>query len=942
MAELIVVRHLFRPVGKNPPKEVRETLPLKVGESIEHNLRALFPHGLQAPWRLYRGEADPEFYLPYMSHLHPVEDDTYVLVILPAGPPAAIFAFAFETAMSLALSSLATALATRHRRESAPPEREQPSPNNVLSGQTNVLRPSARVPDILGKVRAYPDLLSAEIATWDGRTQQLEQWFVLGIGDYLVELPRLGETAVSSIANAHVKQYAPGDEVPQIRAVKTAPEVNAMSLMTEEGASVGVTGVSFSAAGTMSMPVAIPSAAVGNLLAIHNTISNDGFFKITSLPSSGPPYVYGLDGAHVNEPSVDLVYDHFANMYTLSRKTTFFDDTVRASDQFEPPPSGGLGATNGYAVELVVPAPHAATYRGIIRNLSTFNLGPPTIMDFSLENIGGAFFEWPSSYTVPNTIYHLWMPAGASPSGGALLMTPAPTAWYRVPLDELDAVLVDIGFPDGLVLYESGARHSLSVDVKVEFCRPGVGAAQATFTETFSGDTTGPLRFTKQYLVSALALPTGTGIEVRLTRLTTIPMDTATQQYISTTRWESLRAVKLVTQNNSPATILQLTMTNTRSAVSLGQTSFNCLATRKLPTWTGTAWSAAAPTERWADALVARMKASDGGRKLDAQIDIAGIYAIQSTLDAMEGGSGDQGRISLTLDKLQDVDSELQQIANVARALVYRIGTKLFVSRDEGGKTPVALFSGRSKHPDGETLEFSLRSETDPDAVIVQWFDRAHAWKLREYQYPPSTTPLNPLRITPPFATWAQAWRRAHFEWDRLTLRRDTLSMQATEEALLIHPGDVVQVVDDVGNLAQSAGEVLAVNGLTLTLDLPVTLAGALSIMLRDQHGRSTALIGCTPGATAHEVTLASAPPFEVKGRDDALGSIYSLYAAGAANVQPWLVQALEPDALYVRLTCANWREDVYASDTATLPDVPPLVGSSAARLEADAVGALP
>jgi predicted phage tail protein len=322
------------------------------------------------------------------------------------------------------------------------------------------------------------------------------------------------------------------------------------------------------------------------------------------------------------------------------------------------------------------------------------------------------------------------------------------------------------------------------------------------------------------------------------------------------------------------------------------------------------------------------MKAADGAHKVDdADIDLDGIYEIQTALDAQDGG--DQGKISLTLDEVQDIDTELQLIASVVRGQVYRIGRKLFVTRDQGGKTPLALFTGRSKSADGEQIHLAMQNESDNDAVIVSWIDRDQGWKQREYQYPEDVVPYNPLRISPAQATWAQAYRRAVFEWRRTLYRRDTLSMEATEEARLIHIGDVINVTDDIANVAQSGGEVFAVAGLVLTLDRETNVsAGGFTIMLRAQDGRAVDSIAVTQGASVREVVLARAPVFAIKGRDDNLGTVYAVYQSAAAVIRPWLVAGIEPQPMYTRINAVNWRTEVFAGDASSLPPVPIFSGA--------------
>jgi hypothetical protein len=926
MPRLIVIRDVL--AGGRAVHE------LTLGARLSDELRRLYPDGFTGPWYLYRDLVLPDQEIDWRLHESTfVEEGRYILIVRPAGPSFALGQFLWNVAISLALSAVVYLLTPKPRTPRSVQE-DRESPNNAIAGQTNLLRPGARVPEILGRVRAYPDLLTSAIEQWDGHYQYIEQFFVLGMGAYTVEEPRLGETSTFAIAGASYRTFSPGEPMPMIRGLRVSPEVNSMSLMAEEAGQQVSQGVTFTAgANTMQTTTAL-SAAVNDMVKILGTLdqANDGVFRITAISGTGP-YVYALDRPVVNQTNVNPLLSVYAfdQTWTNARVLNLGgNDSVVTVDTHQPITQAD-DVQNGWLAEFTPPGGSSLyVLRSFVSSVRYMTQQPGYTASFTwimLDEYGNSTgWDVPHGFINENMTIRFYRPGGTAGGGtpppGPI--KPAPSNWYRVPMDDPDSVWIDIGFPQGLVKYDNGVRGNQGVIVTIDFRRPG-SPTIVSRTESRGASTSGNLRYTFKYPVADLGLPAGTGIEVRVTRTSVIVPDTGTVQTISETRWERLAAIKMVQMANPSTTIIQMALTNDRSSVSMGATSFNCVATRVLPSWTGSAWSAPLPTERWADNFVARMKASDGANKTDAEIDLAGIYAIQAQLDAQDGG--DQGKISMTLDQLQDIDSELQSIAAVVRGQVYRIGRKLYVTRDQGSKPALALFTGRSKSPEGEQVQFQLKSDSENDAVIVPWIDRANGWKQREYQYPPAVVPLNPLRIAPPCATWAQAWRRAQYEWNRIVYRRDTLNLNATEEARLLHIGDVVNVTDDVADLALSAGEVIDIKGLTLELDLPVDLAaGGYTILVRSQNGRTVDSIPITAGGSAHYVVLARAAVFELKGRDDSLGTIYAVYRSAAAVVRPWLVTNLEPGADYTRIIGTNWREEVFAGDAAVLPSPPALL----------------
>jgi hypothetical protein len=923
MARLVVMH--------DPLRGLREHHILNDGATLADELRRLYPEGFGARWMLHKAHAlaDGEIDASLHEQIKVETDATYIVTVKPSGP---VIPFVAKLIFTLAISFFLgkfTEGRTPSQIFGRSEEEEKQSPNNQLAAQSNRLRAGARVPDILGRVRSYPDLLSAPVERWFWpHTQSISQFFVIGRGSYEMLSRRLGDTSLQSIDGTSWNDYPPGTTITTLQALRHAPTVDSISLTAQDSATV-VTGVTFDAeTKTVSSPTRI-GLEIENPYFITGTFNNTGDFWVTAVPTEEQtvgPYIYTLDGIVVDETAnavfnldewrdVVLPGSWITNPRGVTNEIWMNSHLVVQVGDLAHAASSALMGDPFLYMGRVVSYEYADPYDGetYIRVAN---------MDGTLPVFALGYFGGYGSITT------------SIPGGGSTVRAPdyvptpyvdAPTYtnWFVAPIEQPDEIWVDFEFPQGLSHYASGVRNPFTVSINVEFRAVATPATVVTKTYTYTSSSTTPLRSTEITTLTELGMVGP--IEVRMLRTTAIMIDSATDQYIQDTRWKSFRAVKNIPAHSYPdVTATQLIIFNSLSASSVGESSFNLIATRILPTWTGSAWSAPAPTEKWADNLIARMKAIDGAHKSDAEIDIAGIYALQAALDAQD--SGNAGKISMTLDALQDIDAELQTIAAVMRAQVYRVGRKLFVTRDEGGKIPLALFTSRSKAPDGEQVQLAMKNDTENDAVVVSWFDRDNGWKQREFVYaePPNPAPVNPLRVMPVQATWAQAYRRALYEWKRSQYRRDALSMDVTEEARLIHIGDVINVADDIANLAQSAGEVYAVAGLTLTLDREISLAaGGFTIMLRSQDGRAVDSMTVTQGATLRHVVLARAAAFAIKGRDEGMGTIFAIYQSASAVIRPWLVTGIEPGLEYTHVVGVNWRNEVFAGDSGTLPPVP-------------------
>jgi len=83
------------------------------------------------------------------------------------------------------------------------------SSNNSLANRTNQPRINARIKDIFGQVKDYPDLIGPPITMFEGENEVEIADMCIGRGEYLVEKIRDGETLIQSIPGSSVEIYAP-------------------------------------------------------------------------------------------------------------------------------------------------------------------------------------------------------------------------------------------------------------------------------------------------------------------------------------------------------------------------------------------------------------------------------------------------------------------------------------------------------------------------------------------------------------------------------------------------------------------------------------------------------------------------------------------------------------------------------------------------------------
>lgn len=87
--------------------------------------------------------------------------------------------------------------------------RESPSPNNELSARSNRERLNARIADIYGQIRAFPDLITPSYKIFENNREVEIAYMCLGQGEYVVEDVRDGDTSLSYMTGASAEFYGP-------------------------------------------------------------------------------------------------------------------------------------------------------------------------------------------------------------------------------------------------------------------------------------------------------------------------------------------------------------------------------------------------------------------------------------------------------------------------------------------------------------------------------------------------------------------------------------------------------------------------------------------------------------------------------------------------------------------------------------------------------------
>lgn len=104
------------------------------------------------------------------------------------------------------------------------------SPNNRLTGQTNVARAYQARPEIHGQVRAFPDLIQQSMFEYNNNLKTVTEWLNIGIGEYKTESVRFAESDFTAMAGASYKIYKPKEVIPLINEGFEFPDIDGQEL----------------------------------------------------------------------------------------------------------------------------------------------------------------------------------------------------------------------------------------------------------------------------------------------------------------------------------------------------------------------------------------------------------------------------------------------------------------------------------------------------------------------------------------------------------------------------------------------------------------------------------------------------------------------------------------------------------------------------------------
>lgn len=326
-------------------------------------------------------------------------------------------------------------------------------------------------------------------------------------------------------------------------------------------------------------------------------------------------------------------------------------------------------------------------------------------------------------------------------------------------------------------------------------------------------------------------------------------------------RWISAKGYVVSDKNYGNVTLLAIVMKATDNLSQRASNLINCVVTRKLKTWSpNSGWSGLTPTRSIAWALADILKADYGAKLTDKSIDLNALYQLERKWSVR----GDT--FNGVFDSKLTVYEALSRVAKVGRAVAFIQGGIVRFVRDEPKTIPVALFGPRNIVKNSLSIQYIMPSEDTADSVCVQYFSEK-TWKTSEITGTFSGSASDKTATVELFGCTnkEQAQREAVYMALANRYRRRVVTFSTELEGLIPTYGDLIAITHDMARWGQG-GEVIARNGLKLTLSEPVAFSDGIKniLALRNKNGSLGGVYEVTATELSTEVTLKTQPDIEI------------------------------------------------------------------------------
>lgn len=828
-----------------------------------------------------------------------------------------------------------------------PPTAAVGSSNNELANRTNQARLNGRIPDIFGRVRAYPDLIAQAYSIYVDGIEIEECLMCIGRGYYQILDMRDGETDVANIPGTSVSVYNPNVQIVGANQafyqvgetftelpieVKKSVAINGQTLKRpndtqiesnqiwfESPNYIKSNSIDFSQYFSSGENVAVYNAEYGVLnvafsgsilvtedfhVIIESTINvdNPNAFKALQLTGAQVDIVTNTGTPPVLETtSRDLSGQYIVSGITKTTISTGFHYDIVLSNPSSINPNWSL-LNDDYTISAG--AVLNQNENGI--NLGgTYTISSMTANSIALINPSAINPEWDKLATLPNQ----------STQGQNIIprldsVNNKWVGWFNLDMQNAEGMYVNLVWPQGLFWQSrSGRQDPTETRVRIQYQMLDEDGDQF-------GDILESVLFFREYHTSqfgrTMTINFGQSGSFRFRACMDWPTDSNYRGEVK------IKDVYAFAQSDKDSygnvTVVRSRTIATDGALSLKERKLNCLVNRKLPL-DGT--GALQVTRSAAQALIYNALDQHVGRRSFNEIDIAQINAEIEKVNTYFGSSI-MSEFNYTID---DDNLSFEETAGMIASSAFcepnRFGSLLRLKFEQPQDNSVLLFNHRNKAPNTEKRTYTFGVQKDYDGVELEYTSDEDDARIK-YTVPEGITLKNPLKITTSgIRNEAQAKVRAWREWNKLKYKYVSCEFEALDESELLIRNDRILVADNTRTKTQD-GQVIAVDGLTVHTSQPCFFeSGFVYYAYFQLPDASVDMIKCSTGPDDYSMTLARAPLLPlVVDPDRYVKTLYSLVKADEREKQAFMLEELTPQTQMTNtLKASNYDARFYERD---------------------------
>ena len=753
-----------------------------------------------------------------------------------------------------------------------------PSPTYSVQAQGNAARLEAAIPEHFGRLRCFPDLVANPYTEFAGNEQYLYQLLCIGRGAYSLEDIKLEDALLANFDEASIEIIQPYGQVTLFPAyVSVVPEVS--------GQELSCIAVTYSQSGsiiTVTVPEVTTEYQVGKVIYLEftsggQTVSKEYTITVpsstytttttsfrvaatNSLTTSGSvkvseiigPFIINSEGSTINKVGIDIV----------APNGLFF-----ANDD------GSLSAKSFYISVII----QKIDDLGNILSTQDMNTG----VNYS------AWSDW-TNYVNPALQTSEYVTVNTHDDTRTILQTS-----QNIPPNT------------DLIEYRKTAPTFSQVISRAQY------RTRFTFIGiTYSANTNTPQRYSNFFD----NLPAGR-YQVKVRRIDVKDTNTRAGH---TVIWAGARGYHPddITKNYGDTTLLAIKIRATNNISAQSSRKVNVVATRLLPVWNGTSWSANTATRSPAWALAYACKQIG---LTDQQIDLPALLALHNTTVAR--GDYFDGRF----DNFLSFWEAATRICGAVRTKPYIQGGILRIMRDQATTIPVAMFSTRNIIKNSLSIDYLIPNPDTAELIDVKYFDNikwqpstVSAWVNRDSLGNAIAKPSSIAAKIDLFGVTGRdhAFREGLYQAATNKYRRKLIKFQTEMEGFIPSFGDLIIIQHDMPGWGQS-GEVIAWDSINKIATLSENLTyktGTHYIGLRARDGSVQGPYAVTQGPSLDKVVFTETPPNIYVGGE----AERTHYSFGWADTwrQPARVLSVRPEnGFTVSIECINEDSNVHTID---------------------------